>query len=135
MQSMPSPPWSRTEILTLVGILAIGALLRIACAIMLTSPLEADYLGYWTIANNLYDGRGLAGPDGLPTAYLNVGYSLFLGGVFAVLGPSIAVVKATNIALGVVSIFFVYLTTRRMFGSVSVAAFAALLLAVYLEAV
>jgi hypothetical protein len=51
----PSQPWSRTELLGLAGILAIAALLRIACAIVLPSPIESDYLGYWTI--NLRDGR------------------------------------------------------------------------------
>ena len=131
----PSPNWSRTEFLVLAGILAIGALLRIGCAVVLPSPLESDYLGYWTIANNLHDGQGLAGGDGAPTAFLSVGYPLFLAGVFAVLGPSIAAVKAANIGLGVASILFVYLAARRLFGSESIAALAALLLAVYVEAI
>jgi len=99
------------------------------------SPLESDYLGYWTLANNLYAGHGLTGDDGQPTAFLNLGYPVFLSGVFTVLGPTVAAVKTANVLLGAAAVLLMYLATRRMFGFWPIAALAAGLLACYLEAI
>ena len=104
MTAGPAAPWSRRELTILVAIVALGAALRIGVAILIPSVLESDYLEYWTLANNLHDGHGLIGREGYPTAFLNLGYPLFLAGIFAVLGASIAAVKAANIVLGVASL-------------------------------
>lgn len=135
MQPVPSLAWTRAEWITLAAILGLGALLRIACAVAVPSPLESDYLEYWVMANNLHAGRGLAGADGQPTAFFSPGYPLFLTGAFTAFGPTIAAVKGANAALGVASILLTYLATRRLFGSWTVAALAALMLAVYAEAI
>lgn len=125
----------RTEIIVLLSILGSGMILRILGVTFIASPLESDYLGYWTIARNLYAGQGLTGADGQPTAILNVGYPLFLLAVFKVLGPSVAAVKIANVALGISSIALLYFTARRMFGVWQAAALGSLLLAVYFEAI
>lgn len=135
MQAGPPLAWTRTELTTLAGILCLGALLRIACAIVLPAPLESDYLEYWTIANNLHAGRGLIGGEGVPTAFPSLGYPLFLQGIFAAFGPTIAAVKGANVALGVGAILLTYLATRQLFRSWALAVLAALILAIYVEAI
>ncbi|TPG52366.1 hypothetical protein EAH89_18445 [Roseomonas nepalensis] len=117
------------------AILLLGALLRTACVAVMPSPLVSDYLDYWTLATNLQAGLGLVTAEGRPTAFMSPGYPLFLAGVFGLTGASIAVVKATNVLLGVASILLLFLLARRLFGSPLVAALAALLLAAYAEAI
>lgn len=117
------------------AILMLGALLRTACVIGMPSPLVSDYLDYWTLATNLHAGHGLANAEGKLTAFMSLGYPIFLAAVFSVVGPSVAAVKAANVLLGVVSIFLLFSLARRLFGSLFVAAVAALLLAVYAEAI
>jgi 4-amino-4-deoxy-L-arabinose transferase-like glycosyltransferase len=131
----PAAPWSRSELTILAAIVGLGAALRVGVAILIPSVLESDYLEYWTLANNLHDGRGLIGREGYPTAFLNLGYPLFLAGIFAALGASIAAVKAANVVLGVASLVLLYVATRRLFGHRSVAALATALFAIYPEAV
>lgn len=135
MQVRPPLIWTRTELASLASIAGIGLLLRLIAAALLPSPLESDYLGYWTMATNLYGGRGLSGDDGQPTAFLNVGYPVFLCAVFNLLGPTISAVKAANVVLGVVTIVLVHVAARQMFGSRQVAVLASLLVATYFEAV
>lgn len=118
-----------------VAILVLGALLRTVCAVVMPSPLVSDYFDYWTLATNLHAGNGLVNAEGRPTAFMSLGYPIFLAAVFAVAGPSIAAVKATNVLLGVASILLLFLLARRLFGSPLVAAVASLLLAVYAEAI
>ncbi len=133
LASHAPPRWNRTEVLILAALVGGGLLLRIACAAFLPSPLETDYLAYWTIANNLYAGHGLLGVDGQPTAFFSLGYPIFLAGVFVVLGPTVAAVKAANILLGAIAICLVYVAARRLFASAMIAAFSAAALAIHLE--
>lgn len=127
--------WTRTELVAVSSILTLGLVLRIAFAIVVPSPLESDYLGYWTIANNIHEGRGIAGENGQPTAFLSLGYPLFLSAFFSIFGPTIIVVKAVNVILGVTSVALVYLAARRLFVSWPIPAMAAFMLAVYVEAI
>lgn len=127
--------WTRVELMTVSSILILGLLLRIAFVIVIPSPLESDYLDYWTIANNIHDGRGIAGENGQPTAFLSLGYPLFLSAFFGIFGPTIVVVKAVNVVLGVISIALIYLAARRLFVSRTIPAMAAFMFAIYVEAI
>lgn len=127
--------WTRTELVAVSSILLLGLVLRIAFVVVLPSPLESDYLGYWTIANNIYSGQGIAGEDGKPTAFLSLGYPLLLSAFFAAFGPTIVVVKAVNVTLGVLSIALVYLAARRLFAFWTIPAIATFMLAIYVEAI
>jgi len=133
--SFVTPMDRRTEIATMATVLVLAALLRFACVLVLPSPLESDYLGYWVMASNLAEGRGLSLEDGRPTAWLSVGYPILLAGVFWVFGTSIAAVKALNLLLGIASVLLLYLAARMMFRSVAIAVLGALLLAVCLDVV
>lgn len=133
--SFVTPMDRRTEIAAMATVLMLAALLRFACVLVLPTPLESDYLGYWVMASNLAESRGLSLEDGRPTAWLSVGYPILLAGVFWLFGPSIAAVKALNLLLGVASVLLLYLTARTMFRSVAIAVLGALLLAVCLDVV
>ena len=130
-----APGWARWQLSMFAAVVGVGLLLRTACAIYVPSPLESDYLGYWTIANNFYNGRGLTDANGEPTAFLSLGYPIFLTGIFFVLGPTIAAVKAANVVLGTASVALVYLITRRLFASAAIAIASSVMVAVYLEAI
>ena len=133
--SPPPAPWTRKEILTLAWILAVAAILRIGCAIAVPSVIESDYYAYWTIAQNIAAGRGLTDDTGAQTAFFNLGYPMFLAGPLKLFGAKIAVVKTLNVLLGIGSTALVYISARQLFGSRPIAATAAILFAVYLEAV
>ncbi len=133
--SRPPAPWTRKEIVTLTWILAVAAILRIGCAIAIPSVIESDYYAYWTIAQNIAAGRGLVDDAGAQTAFFNLGYPMFLAGPLKLFGAKIAVVKTLNVLLGIGSTALVYVSARQLFGSRTVAATAATLFAVYLEAV
>ncbi len=134
MSRQPAP-WTRKEILLLAGILAIAAVLRIACAIAIPSVIESDYQAYWTIAQNIAAGRGLTDGTGAQTAFFNLGYPMFLAGPLKFLGANIAVVKTLNVLLGIGSTALVYISARQLFGRRRIAAISAILFATYLEAI
>ncbi len=119
----------------LAAVLAVALAARMAAAAVIESPLESDYLAYWLMAKGGVEGHGLVNLAGQVTAFYNIGYSLVLWAVFAVTGPSIAAVKATNIALGVVTVLLGHLAGRQLFRSWQAGAMAALLMATYAEAV
>ena len=123
------------EVPLLLGILLVGAVLRIAAVVLIPSPLESDYLGYWDLARNLVAGHGFVGKDGLPTAHLSLGYPLFLSGIFALTDPSVAAAKAANVLLGVGALALFHVATRQLFGRPAVAAIAAAMFAVYPESI
>jgi 4-amino-4-deoxy-L-arabinose transferase-like glycosyltransferase len=127
--------WSRRERSVLATILIAAAAARLAAAAILESPLESDYLSYWTHANNLHGGRGLIDEHGAPTAFHSIGYPIFLAAMFQVFGAGIATVKIANVGLSVASILLLYLAARRAFHSVAVALLAAALYAAYVEGV
>jgi uncharacterized protein (DUF983 family) len=102
---------------------------------MVPSQLVSDYMEYWTLATNLHAGHGLVNTEGRLSAFMSLGYPIFLAAVFEVAGHSIAAVKAANVLLGVASVLLLFLLARRLFGSFVVAAVSALLLAVYVEAI
>ena len=130
----PQPAWSRGELALLAAIVAAGLLLRAAAAILIPSPLESDYLGYWRMANGLYAGTGMDDGTGMK-AFLNIGYPIFIGAVFTVFGTTITAAKCANVLLGGATIALAYLAARRLFASRHAAAWAAILVAAYLEAV
>jgi len=133
-QSSRVSEWSRAEVAVLSAILLLAFVLRLGAAIAVASPLESDYLGYWQLSQSMADGRGLILPDGKPTAWLSIGYPIFLSPFFMLFGPSVALVKTVNVALGVCSVLLGYLAARRMFQAPRIAALGALIFAVYLEA-
>ncbi|WP_137180292.1 hypothetical protein [Roseomonas sp. AR75] len=116
-------------------LLGVAALLRAFAVLLIPSPLESDYLGYWAIANNLADGRGLANLAGEPTAFLSLGYPILLGAVLSFTGPEIAAAKALNLLLGLGAILLLHLAARALFRSIAAALCATALFAVYLEPV
>ena len=134
MSRQPAP-WTRKEILLLAGILAVAAVLRIACAIAIPSAIESDYSAYWTIAQNIAAGRGLTDDTGAQTAFFNLGYPIFLAAPLKIFGAKIAVVKTLNVLLGLGCTTLVYISARQLFGRRTIAAISAILFATYLEAV
>lgn len=69
--------------------------------------------------------------DSQPTALWPVGYPAFLGVIFWLLGSKILWVQLTQIGLSVVSIWCVYLLSKRWFDSEKGARFAMLIVALY----
>lgn len=126
---------SRRAWALLAGIVALGFLLRLACAILLPSPLVSDYLVYWELAINFQSGLGLVDEAGKLTAFMSLGYPIFLGAIFYFFGPEIAVVKAANIALACASMIFLFFAVHRLFKSIRMAAISTFIFAVYLEGI
>lgn len=129
----PLPSLTRQQRLWLLGIVAVGAVLRIAWAIYAATPPVSfrDPAAYMLIGDMLSSGDGYSYliPDGsgvpagvYPTAYYPPGYPLFLGGLFwlADLLPfdvsHLGVALGANVVVSVVTIPLVFALGRRLNG-------------------
>ena len=121
--------------LVLAGIVAVGAVLRVAWATQVRFPrVLADPFFYVMLGGSLADGHGYAYPSfdpvtGLiagyaPTAYYPPGYPLFLGGVFRLAdtwpgeASRFGVAVAANVVLSVALVGLVFALGRRLAGPV-----------------
>ena len=128
-------PKTAAERQHLILVLGLCAALRFAACLVVPTPMASDWLGYWEIASAFSEGRGLTIATGQPTAWVSLGYPIFLGRVFALTGPSVIVAKALNILLGTGAVLFCYIFSRRLFMSHICALVSAILFAVYAEAI
>lgn len=90
----------------------------------------ADSEWYYLAAQQIAAGNGFVA-KGVLTARWPVGYPAFLGGLFALFGPSLVVGRLANAALYLGVIALAYALARRMFGSELAARLTALVLALY----
>lgn len=122
------------DLLAATVVVAVACAARVAAVIVFVPPLESDFLAYWTMASNGYDGIGIQDPNG-QWAYMSAGYPILLIGLFQLFGKSLMVAKVTNIVLGSCAALLVYGTARKLFRSQVAAVAAGLLWATYAEAV
>ncbi|NQT53624.1 glycosyltransferase family 39 protein [bacterium] len=109
---------------------AVALLLRVAWVATHDPYPAADYKWYWNAARSIAAGHGFTA-QGLPTARWPVGYPAFLGGLFALTGPSLVVGRVANIVLYLGIILLATVLARRMLASERAARLAALILAIY----
>ena len=121
----PVPPLARRHRWWLVGLVAVGAVLRIVWATLAQEPQELrDPVLYLLLGDQLADGEGYSYPgvDGGVTAYYPPGYPLLLGALIWLVGvfpgdPSaFDVAIATNVVLSVALIPLVFALGRRLAG-------------------
>ncbi len=74
----------------------------------------SDFRWYYDRAVGLANGIGYLGVDGLPTAYLPVGYPGFLAAVFQIAGPSVMTGKLANAILGAMTVPLCFLLFDRI---------------------
>src|SRR5262249_3740165 len=105
----------RNATFALFLLLAAGAV-RLACVLTLDIKPVSDYHQYFTMAANAAAGRGLVDAHG-NRAFYNPGYPILLAGIFWVTGTSLLAAKVANVALGVMSVWFVYALGNATLGS------------------
>ena len=93
----------------------MSVLVRLPWVIFVRHGLVWDSTYYFYSAKSIAAGHGYA-INGHPTAFLPVGWPAFLGGVFALTGPSIWTVLVVNLLLWAVITALVYLLARRVGG-------------------
>lgn len=112
-------PLLRHERRTLILLFLFALLLRLAYigfSIGFDSPPEYDGIGYNQLAEGLLDGRGYVNYWGEPSAFRPPVYPIFLAGVYAVTGHSLAAVRLLQAVLDSVTVLLVYGIARRLFG-------------------
>lgn len=121
-----------TPRIALPVILAIALIARVGFlvgALGFDAPLRGDEINYQDHAANLARGSGFVSIKGEPTAARPPMLPLVLGGLYRVLGVSLAVGRVFQVLLGVSVVGLVYLVARRLFDP-AVALLAALLCAI-----
>lgn len=78
------------------------------------APDEGE--GYHALAKNIAEGRGFVSASGRPTARLAPAYPALLAAAYKITGPSRAVARALQVALGVVLVALALLIGSRYFG-------------------
>ncbi len=109
----------RHERRTLALLCLFALLLRLAYIglfVGFASPPEYDGIGYHQLAEGLLAGRGYVNYWGEPTAFRPPVYSLFLAGVYAITGHSLAAVRLLQALLDSVTVLLVYGIARQLFG-------------------
>ncbi len=108
----------RAESLALAGVLTLAFVLRVAWAAYSDwqPALNDDTYRYDFAARALAEGRGYIGLTGSPSAFWPPGYPLLLAAAYLLLGDSIWVAQALNIALGAATVWLIYLIGRRTLG-------------------
>lgn len=104
---------------TLAGLFLFALMLRLAYLglfVGFASPPEYDGFGYNWLAEGLLAGRGYVNYWGEPTAFRPPVYPLFLAGVYAITGHSLAAVRLLQALLDSVTVLLVYGTARQLFG-------------------
>ncbi len=128
-----SPP-DRLDVSTVTGIIGAALALRIICISILHIAPDSDYLAYFTMAANLFAGKGLIDPDG-NLAYYNAGYPLSIYALWELSGKSLTAIRLYNVTLSCVSVGLLYGTVRLLSGSRFAAALAGLLWSTFLASI
>ena len=102
--------------LGLAVVVVLGALARLALIWPTLGGPPADPDNYLPLARSLAEGRGLALPDGRPTAYRPPLYPIVLSNLPTRDGVSVSLWKVgvLHVVLGVATVLLTYLTARRM---------------------
>lgn len=124
-------------------IVAVAFALRLSWVMTVHAPVGglADDAWYYATAANIAAGRGLTvtaapgvgyipGEGGYQTLFWPPGYSLTLGGTFAIFGSDLATARALNVVAGTLAVAVTYGIGARVFGRPA-GLVAAALLAVY----
>lgn len=130
--------WTEHRGISLVLLLGFAIRFAVVAHYRLSLNLHSDDQGYmdsarWLLRYHIYAYY----TQSHSTLHMMPGITLLLAGVFAVFGPGVlgvAAAKGVMCVLGVVGIFGVYLTGRRLF-SARVGTFAALLAALYVPGI
>lgn len=114
--------------------LIIGLTLRVAVATIGPIHQVSDAGWYMARATDLAAGHGYV-DRGMPTAFWPVGWPAALAALFFVVGPSSAAVKAANVIMAMLVLLLTGALGARLTGNRLVGASAALLMAVYPNAI
>jgi 4-amino-4-deoxy-L-arabinose transferase-like glycosyltransferase len=93
----------------------VSVLVRLPWVIFIRHGLVWDSTFYYWSAKSIAAGHGYS-ILGHPTAFFPVGWPAFLGGVFALTGPSIVAILVVNLILWSATTGLVYALARRMGG-------------------
>lgn len=112
------------------GIVALGAVLRIAWALYMPVNPVSDSMAYHTFATNIAE-HGVYGwqPDN-PGAYWPVGTSAIIAAIYMLFGPGFGPVVVFNILVGTAVIVQIFWLARHWFDTTA-GLFAALIIAVW----
>lgn len=118
----------RSPALLMATLVLVGLSLRVAWVLYVgTFPLGGDPNWYYNVATNIAHGNGFVADHhrtlfdehpiiGQPTAAWPPAYSFVLAGMWAVLGIGVTSAKVLNAVLSALTIPFVYLLARSIFG-------------------
>jgi 4-amino-4-deoxy-L-arabinose transferase-like glycosyltransferase len=117
---------SRSPVNAILVVLGLALLLRVLFLI-LTHDLKPLYDGssYLTMAEQILASGGYN-----PDYVWPPGYPYFVAGVFLVFGKSVMAVRALQVGLSLISVYLIYIITRRVFESERVAVVASVFAAV-----
>jgi hypothetical protein len=118
----------RAWLLDLSAVTALSVLARLPWVLIVHGTSVGDSRFYYLSARSIADGHGYQ-ILGHPTAFFPVGWPAFLGGLFAVTGPSALAIEVLNLVLWAVTTALVYALGRRL-GGRAVGVLAAVLVAV-----
>jgi 4-amino-4-deoxy-L-arabinose transferase-like glycosyltransferase len=108
----------RARRLTLLAILAVAVLVRLAAVLL----IEVDPRAHWSYDMSWYDGAarrlakgwGYIGVDAAPTAAWPPGYPALLAALYAVFGPSLLAAKLANVVFGAAAVLLTYLVACEL---------------------
>jgi hypothetical protein len=119
---------SNSKFLPACFLLFLG--LRLALVLLVPVAPWSDAAWYYGRAVTLA-AEGAYAETGLPTAFWPIGYPGFLGLLFRVTGPSVAVAQGANLVFAAASFALAYSVTKRLFESERAARLAVLMLTIY----
>jgi len=113
----------------LIAIILLATLVRVALALALGDKAEPvsgayDQVSYDLLAQRLNSGYGFtfptisypAIPANTPTSFWSFGYTLYLAGVYALLGHHPLAARLIQVLLSILHIWLIYRLSRRLFG-------------------
>jgi 4-amino-4-deoxy-L-arabinose transferase-like glycosyltransferase len=119
-QRAAGPPASRRHVrrgwaldFAAVGLLAVLA--RLPWALLVHGGATSDSYFYYLGARSISEGHGYS-IMGHPTAFFPVGWPAFLAGIFLIVGPSVAAIKAVNLVLWALSAVLACALGRQLGG-------------------
>jgi len=110
-----SPPPRRAWSIDLFAVMALSVLVRLPWVLIVHPVPTGDTRFYYLSARSIAEGHGYQ-ILGHPTAFFPVGWPAFLGGLFAVTGPSMLAIEILNLVLWAVTTALVYVLGRRLGG-------------------
>jgi 4-amino-4-deoxy-L-arabinose transferase-like glycosyltransferase len=105
----------RDWMLDLTAVALLAVLARLPWALLVHGGATSDSYFYYLSARSISEGHGYS-IMGHPTAFFPVGWPAFLAGVFLIVGPSVAAIKAANLVLWALSAGLAYALGRQLRG-------------------